>query len=178
MFVSLLGIFLRGSVDSGLISLSLSYIMVLTGLVQFTVRTTIDVENNMTSVERLAHYSLIESEAPHVMESNKLPKNWPENGEISFKELKLKYRKELDYALRGISLSIKRGEKIGICGRTGSGKSTLILALFRIVEFEGLIEIDEVDISKIGLHDLRSRISIIPQDPILLSGSVRFNLDV
>jgi ABC-type multidrug transport system fused ATPase/permease subunit len=152
--------------------------MVLTGLVQYTVRVTIDVENNMTSVERLIHYSLIESEGPHVLVDKSLQPDWPENGRIVVSDLKLKYRKELDYALRGISLCTNPKEKIGICGRTGSGKSTFILALFRIVEFEGSITIDGVDISGIGLNDLRSRISIIPQDPILLSGSIRFNLDV
>jgi ATP-binding cassette subfamily C (CFTR/MRP) protein 1 len=103
---------------------------------------------------------------------------WPQKGNVEFKKFGLRYREGLDLVIKNISCSILGGEKIGIVGRTGAGKSSLTVALFRIVEAaEGLIDIDGVDISKIGLHDLRNKLTIIPQDPVLFSGSLRMNLD-
>jgi ATP-binding cassette subfamily C (CFTR/MRP) protein 1 len=182
--VAFIGVGLRGSIDAGIISLSLTYSMLLTGLMQYTVRLTIELENNMVSTERLVTFSQIPSEAKYragneLKDSSVDLKTWPEKGEISFENVKLKYRPELDFVLRGISFKVQAREKIGVCGRTGSGKSTTMLALFRVIELsEGQIFIDGVDISKLGLGDLREKLCIIPQDPVLLSGSVRFNLDV
>ena len=105
---------------------------------------------------------------------------WPTEGKLEITNLKMRYRKDLDLVLNGISLKINGGEKIGICGRTGSGKSSLFLSLFRLVEPErngSEIIIDGIDCLKLGLRDLRSNLSIIPQDPVLFSGTLRFNLD-
>ncbi|KAG1737506.1 ABC protein [Suillus paluster] len=120
----------------------------------------------------------IPEEAPHEIEERKPPARWPEYGVVEFNDVKLAYRPGLPNVLRGISVKVKGGEKIGVVGRTGAGKSSLMLALFRIVELSGgSITIDGVDISTIGLKDLRSKISIIPQDPLLFSGTMRSNLD-
>lgn len=134
-------------------------------------------ENKMISVERIMQYSRIPSEAPLVVED--LPPNsWPEDGTINIRCLEVRYAEHLPSVLRNISCTIPGRKKVGIVGRTGSGKSTLIQAFFRIVEpREGTIEIDNVDICKIGLHDLRGRLSIIPQDPTMFEGTVRGNLD-
>lgn len=120
----------------------------------------------------------IPQEAPHEIEERKPPALWPEHGAIEFNDVKMAYRPGLPNILRGISVKVMGGEKIGVVGRTGAGKSSLMLALFRIVELSsGSISIDGVDISTIGLKDLRSKISIIPQDPLLFSGTMRSNLD-
>ncbi|KAG2147644.1 ABC protein [Suillus clintonianus] len=144
-------------------------------------RQTADVENNMNAVERLVEYvngKTIPQEAPHEIEAHKPPAQWPEHGAVEFKDVKMAYRPGLPNVLMGISVKVEGGEKIGVVGRTGAGKSSLMLALFRIVELSGgSITVDGVDISTIGLKDLRSRISIIPQDPLLFSGTIRSNLD-
>jgi ABC-type multidrug transport system fused ATPase/permease subunit len=93
------------------------------------------------------------------------------------RHLRLRYRPELPLVLHGVSFHIQPGEKIGVCGRSGSGKSSLLLALLRLVEYTGTVLIDGVNIAKIGLADLRSRVAILPQDPVLFSGTLRFNLD-
>lgn len=112
--------------------------------------------------------------------SNTQPQNpkWPEQGVVKFENFQVRYREGLDLVLRGINFSVNAQEKIGIVGRTGAGKSSLTLALFRIIEAaDGKIIIDDVDVAKIGLHSLRSRLTIIPQDPVLFSGSLRMNID-
>ncbi|KAJ8755930.1 hypothetical protein K2173_024475 [Erythroxylum novogranatense] len=135
-------------------------------------------ENKMISVERILQYSKIKSEAPLLIEECRPPNNWPEVGTICFKDLQIRYAEHLPSVLTNINCTFPGRKKIGVVGRTGSGKSTLIQAIFRIVEArEGSIIIDNVDISKIGLHDLRSRLSIIPQDPTMFEGTVRINLD-
>lgn len=132
----------------------------------------------MISVERILQYSRVPSEAPLVNESCRPEPSWPAAGAIEFDNLHVRYSPELPLVLRGISCTFPGEKKIGVVGRTGSGKSTLIQALFRVVEpSEGRITIDALDISLIGLHDLRSRLSIIPQDPLLFQGTVRTNLD-
>jgi ABC-type multidrug transport system fused ATPase/permease subunit len=99
-------------------------------------------------------------------------------GEIGLSDLTLAYAHELPPVVKDVTVSIKAGEKIGVCGRTGSGKSTITLGLFRMLEhFEGQIVVDDIDISQMSLRVLRSRLAIIPQDPILFQGTVRFNLD-
>ncbi|KZP31699.1 ABC protein [Athelia psychrophila] len=144
-------------------------------------RQTAQVHNNMNSVERVVEYSRdggLEQEKPHEIEDTKPPSEWPEHGAIEFKNIVMSYRPGLPIVLKGLSVDIKGGEKIGVVGRTGAGKSSLMLALFRIVELtSGSITIDGVDISTIGLKDLRTKISIIPQDPLLFAGTIRSNLD-
>ncbi|KAF8379122.1 hypothetical protein HHK36_028551 [Tetracentron sinense] len=135
-------------------------------------------ENKMISVERILQYSKIISEALLVIEECRPPNKWPEIGTICFKNLQIRYAEHLPYVLKSITCTFPGRKKVGVVGRTGSGKSTLIQAIFRIVEpGEGSIVIDDVDICKIGLHDLRSRVSIIPQDPTMFEGTVRGNLD-
>ncbi|KIK99142.1 hypothetical protein PAXRUDRAFT_132675 [Paxillus rubicundulus Ve08.2h10] len=140
-----------------------------------------DVENNMNSVERIVQYTqedLVPQEAPHEIESRKPDVEWPSQGAIEFKDVKMSYRPGLPLILKGISLNIKGGEKIGVVGRTGAGKSSLMLVLYRIVELSGgSIVLDGIDVSTIGLKDLRTKISIIPQDPLLFDGTIRSNLD-
>eukprot|EP00029_Vermamoeba_vermiformis_P003040 TRINITY_DN133_c1_g2_i1.p1 TRINITY_DN133_c1_g2~~TRINITY_DN133_c1_g2_i1.p1 ORF type:complete len:1304 (-),score=377.00 TRINITY_DN133_c1_g2_i1:6-3917(-) len=136
-----------------------------------------ETEARINSVERIREYDTLEQEAPAIIPENRPPKDWPATGEIVFKDTSLRYRQG-DLVLKRLNLTVNGEEKVGIVGRTGAGKSTLLQALFRIVELaEGSIEIDGVDISTIGLQDLRSKISIIPQDPVLFMGTVRYNID-
>ncbi|GMY30469.1 abc transporter c family member 10 [Fagus crenata] len=167
-----------GEVGSGLIGMALSYGLSINVHVVYAIENWCMLENLITSVERLEQYMHIPSEAAEVIESHQPMQNWPVVGEVKIYDLKIRYRPNAPLVLQGISCIFEGGHKIGIVGRTGSGKTTLISALFRLVEpTEGMIIIDGIDISKIGLHDLRSRLGIIPQDATLFSGSVRYNLD-
>ncbi|KAF8509514.1 ABC protein [Hysterangium stoloniferum] len=163
------------------IGLILTYTTSLTQSLNMATKQSAEVENLMNSVERVVHYSdsdLLEQEAPHERDDVKPPEEWPFRGSIEFKDVVMSYRPGLDPALKGISMSIRPGEKIGVIGRTGAGKSSLMAALFRLVELSsGSIRIDGIDISSLGLHDLRSKIAIIPQEPLLFSGTIRTNLD-
>ena len=140
-----------------------------------------NLENDMISMERCCKYMTIIQERPsHIPEvdDNLIQEEWPKNGEIEFKNFSVKYRPETEIVLKNISFHILPREKVGVCGRTGSGKSTICLCLFRILEsYEGQIFIDNVDISTIGLDLLRSNITIIPQDPCLLEGTLKYNID-
>ena len=152
--------------------------LMLTGMTQWGVRCSADVESYMTAVERILEYSQIKPEAE--LESTpdrKPPPDWPQKGEISFNDVKLQYESTPEPVLKGINCHIKGGEKVGVVGRTGAGKSSIIAALFRMTEPEGTILIDGTDTKAIGLHDLRRQISIIPQEPVIFTGSVRKNLD-
>lgn len=131
----------------------------------------------MTSVERVSEYCELEPEAPLEIEGKKPAEAWPESGVVEAKNLSLRYDQETPFVLRDLTFTIRAQEKVGIVGRTGAGKSSLITVLFRMTEPEGLLNIDGLDIQGIGLHDLRSKISIIPQDPMLFTGTVRSNLD-
>jgi len=137
-------------------------------------------EKDIVSVERIDEYEQTVQEAPFELPAVQ-PAKWPTEGAITFTNVKLRYREGLPLVLRGLSFSIRPRERIGVCGRTGSGKSSTFLALMRIVEIEQSegtgIYIDGVDCSKLGLHMLRNAIAIIPQDPVLFTGSVRMNLD-
>lgn len=133
----------------------------------------------MVSVERIKEYQDdLEQEAPYNLPDQDPKDDWPYYGQIKFDNYKVRYRPGLDLVLKGVNCQIQRGEKIGIVGRTGAGKSSLTLALFRIIEAaEGSITIDDIDIKQLGIGFLRSRLTIIPQDPVLFSGSLRSNID-
>ncbi|KAH8267412.1 hypothetical protein KR018_000796 [Drosophila ironensis] len=178
LFASLFAV-LGGQTNPGLVGLSVSYALQVTQTLNWLVRMTSDIETNIVSVERIKEYGETKQEAPWELEADKnKPKNWPEEGRVEFQNFQVRYREGLDLVLRGVSFNIKGGEKVGIVGRTGAGKSSLTLALFRIIESAGgRIAIDGVDIATMGLHMLRSRLTIIPQDPVLFSGSLRVNLD-
>uniref|UniRef100_A0A914XGN0 ABC transporter domain-containing protein n=1 Tax=Plectus sambesii TaxID=2011161 RepID=A0A914XGN0_9BILA len=151
----------------------------MSGIFQFAVRTQTELEAKMTSVERIGYYiEHIEPEGEWVNTDYTPPIDWPARGRISFRDVKLKYRVNLPLALNGISFDIKPKEKVGIVGRTGSGKSSLGNALFRLYPLSlGTVAVDEIDASLVGLHELRKSMAAIPQDPSLFAGTVRFNLD-
>ncbi|KAK2998795.1 hypothetical protein RJ639_023993, partial [Escallonia herrerae] len=158
--------------------LLLSYSLNITNLLSNVLRQASRAENSLNSVERVSTYIDLPSEAPAIIESNRPPPGWPSSGLIKFEDVVLLYRPGLPAVLCGLSFSISPCEKVGIVGRTGAGKSGMLNALFRIVEVErGRIFIDGCDIIKFGLTDLRKVLSIIPQAPVLFSGTVRFNLD-
>ncbi|KAB2632863.1 ABC transporter C family member 10-like [Pyrus ussuriensis x Pyrus communis] len=164
--------------SSGFIGMALSFGLSLNVFVVFSVQVQCMLENAMISVERVEQYMSIPSEAPEIIEENRPANNWPTVGKVEIHDLKVRYRPNAPLVLRGINCVIEGGDKIGVVGRTGGGKTTLISVLFRLVEpTEGKVIVDNYDICKIGLHDLRLRFGIIPQDPTLFSGSVRFNLD-
>ncbi|XP_058779037.1 ABC transporter C family member 10-like [Vicia villosa] len=168
-----------GTFPSGIIGMALSYGLSLNSALVFAIQSQCILANHIISVERLNQYMHIQSEAEEIVKENRPPLNWPASGTIEINDLKIRYRHGGPLVLNGITCTFKAGHKIGIVGRTGSGKSTLIGALFRLVEpAEGKIVVDGIDISSIGLHDLRSRFGIIPQDPTLFNGTVRFNLDL
>ncbi|XP_030837464.1 multidrug resistance-associated protein 5 isoform X2 [Strongylocentrotus purpuratus] len=168
----------HGSIPPGLAGLALTFTMQFLGIFQFTLRLAAEVEARFTSVQRIIDYTELPREAAPTIEGEEPPEKWPEQGRITFRKVKLRYRENLPLVLKGVTFYVKPREKIGIVGRTGSGKSSLGVALFRLSEISGgSMFIDKKDIGKIGLRDLRSKISIIPQDPVLFIGTVRYNLD-
>ncbi|KAF2034636.1 ABC multidrug transporter-like protein [Setomelanomma holmii] len=167
----------RFSVNPSIAGLVLSYILTIVQMIQFTVRQLAEVENNMNSTERIHHYGTqLEEEAP--LHMGEVRPTWPEHGEIVFNNVQMRYREGLPLVLKGLDMHVRAGERIGVVGRTGAGKSSIMSALFRLQELSGgSIVIDGVDIGNIGLHDLRSKLAIIPQDPTLFKGTIRSNLD-
>ncbi|KAG8083509.1 hypothetical protein GUJ93_ZPchr0015g7009 [Zizania palustris] len=160
------------------VGMSLSYGLSLNSLVYFAISISCMLENDMVAVERVNQFSNLPSEAPWKTEGCLPSPNWPTHGDIDISDLKVSYRSNTPLILKGITVSISGGEKIGIVGRTGSGKSTLIQALFRLVEpMQGKIIIDGINICTLGLHDMRSRFGIIPQEPVLFEGTIRSNID-
>ncbi|KAI9190763.1 P-loop containing nucleoside triphosphate hydrolase protein [Polychytrium aggregatum] len=162
----------------GLAGLSLTWAATIAENLLWIVQVHSQMELNMNSVERVHEYLEIDQEAPAVIETSRPPPGWPAKGHVQFNDVVVRYAPDLDPVLRGVSCEFKGRTKVGVVGRTGAGKSTLTLALFRIMELSGgSIVIDGVDISKIGLRDLRQKLTIIPQDPVLFTGDIRSNLD-
>ncbi|KAG7195029.1 uncharacterized protein KQ657_004142 [Scheffersomyces spartinae] len=159
--------------------LLINYVIQIVGFLSLTVRAMTQAENEMNSVERLYNYAFnIEQEPPYKIPDHEPAKDWPYSGYIQFENVTLRYRPNLPVVLKNLNFSIYPGEKVGICGRTGAGKSSIMTALYRLANIEtGTIRIDGLDITKLGLYDLRSRLSIIPQDPVLFQGTIRKNLD-
>lgn len=173
-------VFFDKEVAGANVGLAITQTMSMIRMVNWGLRQTAELENQMTSVERASEYSELPSERsletdPDV--ARKLPKDWARSGLIKFKNVSLKYSPEANFVLHNLSFNVRGTEKIGIIGRTGSGKSSITQALFQLAITEGTIEIDGVDISDLGLHTFRQKISIIPQDPVLFVGSLRYNLD-
>uniref|UniRef100_K3X0D6 Uncharacterized protein n=1 Tax=Globisporangium ultimum (strain ATCC 200006 / CBS 805.95 / DAOM BR144) TaxID=431595 RepID=K3X0D6_GLOUD len=175
--------------SSAMAGLLLSYSQTMTSLLNWIVRNNIDMENMMNSVERTEEYCRVDTE-PLVLEDARDDESptrsqllqtrpqWPEQGNIVFSNVVVQYHPQARAVLHGVSFSIRGGEKVGICGRTGAGKSSLLLALFRLLPCaNGRIQIDGVNVADLDLHDLRARMAIIPQDPVLFAASIRFNLD-
>ncbi|CAK9828616.1 Probable multidrug resistance-associated protein lethal(2)03659 [Anthophora retusa] len=181
---------LQQSFSGGEVGLAITQVMAMTGMIQWGMRQNAEVANQMMAVERVLEYTQIPPE-PNLRDRGKFakksekqialpanaPKNWPTDGIIRFKNVYMRYSEDDPPVLKGLNIVIYPGEKIGIVGRTGAGKSSLISALFRLAKIEGIIEIDGIDTGSICLEDLRRHISIIPQDPVLFSGTLRRNLD-
>lgn len=171
------GVFDISPSDVGVVVSGMLSIMPMISLIIREMATT---ENSMNSVERIHHYAYnVEQEGQfHSPAERKPAPSWPESGRLTFNNVVMSYRPELEPALKNFSADVAAAEKIGICGRTGAGKSTIMTALYRLVELRGgSIVLDGVDIRQIGLHDLRSKLAIIPQDPVLFQGTVRSNID-
>lgn len=158
------------------VGLAITQVMALTGMLQWGIRQSAEVANQLMSVERVLEYRDLEPEK-QPEKPLELPKTWPLDGIIKFNKVNYRYFDGGDMVLKGVDFEVKPGEKIGIVGRTGAGKSSLIGVLFRIAVVEGEVLIDGFDTAEIDLAKLRSKISIIPQDPVLFSGTLRRNLD-
>lgn len=177
-FACLFGVLARKNISTGLIGLAISYSMSITQALNWIVRQASGIENNIVSVERIMEYIEIKSEQSRFTSSNLSKFNHSFKGEISFVNVNMRYRSDLGLVLKNIDFIINPGEKIGIVGRTGSGKSSLFIVLMRLIQIEkGRILIDDFNLSNIELHELRKQIAIIPQDPIAFKGTIRFNLD-
>uniref|UniRef100_A0A8C3J1W6 Multidrug resistance-associated protein 1-like n=1 Tax=Chrysemys picta bellii TaxID=8478 RepID=A0A8C3J1W6_CHRPI len=176
-FAALFAVLAGNTVNSSTVGLSISYALNITQTLNFWVRKACEIETNGVSIERVCEYEKMDKEAPWIM-SKRPPMGWPNKGIIEFINYQARYRTDLGLALQDVSFQTHSKEKVGIVGRTGAGKSTLTNCLFRIIERAGgKIIIDGIDISTIGLHDLRGNLNIIPQDPVLFSGTLQSNLD-
>jgi ATP-binding cassette subfamily C (CFTR/MRP) protein 4 len=164
-----------GAVNGSLVGLALSQSLILTGMLQFGMRQTAEVVNQLTSVERVMQYTHLESE--NTVATKTLTYPWPTQGSIQFRNLSLRYSEYDPPVLYNLNITVTSGSKIGIVGRTGAGKSSLIAALFRMALIDGQILIDNIDTKDIPLDRLRKKISIIPQEPVLFSATLRYNLD-
>lgn len=175
LFAALFAV-LSDTMSAANVGFSVTYALNITQVLSFLVRMTAEVETNIVAIERLEEYSELPQEAEWKLKE--VDPKWPQQGKVIFEDFKLRYRDGLDLVLKGINFTVNECEKVGIVGRTGAGKSSLTLALFRIIEAaEGKIIIDGQDIAELGLHTLRSRLTIITQDPVLFSGTLRMNID-
>ncbi|KAK6460722.1 P-loop containing nucleoside triphosphate hydrolase protein [Scheffersomyces coipomensis] len=166
------------SISPGLVGFLMINVLSITGLLNSIIRCWAEVETKSVAVERIIEYCKLKPEAELIIKDSRPPESWPQNGSIEFKNYSTKYRDNLDPVLHNLNISIKPMEKIGIVGRTGAGKSTIAVSLFRIIEsVTGNIEIDGINTSRIGLFDLRHKLNIIPQDAQTIEGSIRQNLD-
>ncbi|CAH1638630.1 unnamed protein product [Spodoptera littoralis] len=163
-----------GNTKSGNVGLAISQGLILVNMVQYGVKQATEVISQMTSVERVMQFTSLPQEK---IEGPKPPTNWPQKARVVFKDLTLRYDKDADPVLKGLNVTIESGWKVGVVGRTGAGKSSLISALFRLAPIEGNVYIDDVETGKIALKELRSKIAIIPQEPVLFSASLRYNMD-
>lgn len=179
LFVSIMCVCNVFHITGSSAGLLVSYMVQVSSLMSLVLRSMTMVENDMNSVERLFEYAVdLPQEGPFEIEESKPDESWPQQGAIEFDNVSLSYREGLPLVLKNVSFNVRPGEKIGVCGRTGAGKSTIMNALFRVSPLaEGKIILDGVDTSTIGLTDLRSKLSIIPQDPVLFHGTIRDNLD-
>ncbi|XP_075053196.1 multidrug resistance-associated protein 1-like [Mixophyes fleayi] len=176
-FAALFAVQAGEKMTSGTVGLSITYALNITQTLNFWVRKACEIETNGVAIERVCEYEEMEKEAPWIT-TWRPPTEWPDKGVIEFTNYKARYREDHDLALRDVTFQLNSTEKLGIVGRTGAGKSTLTNCLFRIVERAGgKIVVDGIDIATLGLHDLRSKLNIIPQDPVLFSGTLRMNLD-
>ncbi|XP_069492526.1 multidrug resistance-associated protein 1-like isoform X4 [Ambystoma mexicanum] len=176
-FAALFALLTGDKINSSIVGLSVSYALNITQTLNFWVRKACEIETNGVAIERVCEYADMEKEASWIT-SKRPPRTWPNKGIIEFTNYQARYRRDLDLALRDVTFVLRAKEKVGIVGRTGAGKSTLTNCLFRIVESAGgQIIIDGIDIATIGLHDLRNKLNIIPQDPVLFSGTLQMNLD-
>ncbi|KAI8911120.1 P-loop containing nucleoside triphosphate hydrolase protein [Gorgonomyces haynaldii] len=176
--VGVLSIYFTWNLSASIIGLMLTYSLNITQTLNWMVRQSCEIETNIVSVERIKEYTELKQEAPYEITDSYPGDQWPEAGQIDFDHYSTRYRPGLDLVLKDVTVSVKPREKVGIVGRTGAGKSSVTLSLFRIIEASaGTILIDGVDISRLGVGQLRSRLTIIPQDPVLFSGSIRENLD-
>ncbi|XP_052261658.1 multidrug resistance-associated protein 1-like isoform X6 [Dreissena polymorpha] len=177
-FASLFAVIARNDLSPGIVGLSITYALNVTQTLNWMVRMTTELETNIVAVERVKEYTETPTEAAWDIPDKKPVATWPDRGLVQLDNYGTRYREGLDLVVKGIDCTISPGEKVGIVGRTGAGKSSLTLALFRIIEpAQGRILIDGVNIAEIGLHDLRSKLTIIPQEPVLFSGPLRMNLD-
>ncbi|KAJ6649924.1 Multidrug resistance-associated protein 1 [Pseudolycoriella hygida] len=176
LFASLFAVLARHSLDPATVGLSISYALRMSKCLSYFVNMSSQLETSIVAIERVNEYSNCQQEAP--WKTVPVDPTWPQKGVVKFENFQVRYREGLDLVLKGINFTVNSQEKIGIVGRTGAGKSSLTLCLFRIIEAaEGKIVIDDINIAEIGLHSLRSQLTIIPQDPVLFNGSLRMNID-
>ncbi|KAL2913384.1 hypothetical protein HK105_207129 [Polyrhizophydium stewartii] len=180
---SIFAVLAKTSVGPGVVGLVVTYAIQVTAMFTWMIRQTTEIEINMNAAERLIHYiEELTPEAPDVLPPGapgaSLDASWPHAGMIEVRDAVLRYRADLPPVLHGVSFVVRPGEKVGIVGRTGAGKSTILTSILRLFELEsGSIVIDGVDVATLGLRDVRRRIGVIPQEPVLFSGTVRSNLD-
>ena len=174
--ISILTFYYRNTLSAGLAGLAITYgISLLDGL-GWNIRMICDLETDSVAIERVREYEKIEEEA--AWETEGVDESWPRSGELEVERVKARYRENLPTCLEDLSLSLKSGEKLGVCGRTGAGKSSLASLLLRIIDpCEGEVRLDGLDTAGEGLQQLRARITIVPQDCVMFSGTVSFNLD-
>ncbi|GAB1601881.1 resistance-associated 1, partial [Argonauta hians] len=177
-FSCLAGVISRGSLSGGLFGMSINFSLQITEFLNWMLYNLTEFQTSLVSIERIEDFRNIKPEADWVIDDHRPRLNWPHSGEVVLKDYSTRYRPGLELVLKGISCQFRPGEKVGIVGRTGAGKSSLTLGLFRIIEAaDGAIKVDDENIADYGLHDVRSKFTILPQEPFLFSGSLQNNLD-